>query len=103
MNLKAFLVGLLAFGLLISPISSIETSAQGRPVVAVEEWKAWEEGKPSQEEFRTVAAPFNQGGEYDFYRVATSLPPASWYKLVPACRGVIPRQAGTGLHLLAKE
>jgi hypothetical protein len=34
-------------------------------VVAVEEWKTWEEGKPSQEEFRTVAAPFNQGGEYD--------------------------------------
>jgi hypothetical protein len=26
-----------------------------------------------------------------------------WYKLVPARQGVIPWQAGTGLHLLAKE
>jgi hypothetical protein len=25
------------------------------------------------------------------------------YKLVPACRGIIPWQEGTGLHLLAKE
>ncbi|PLW48052.1 hypothetical protein PCASD_03596 [Puccinia coronata f. sp. avenae] len=32
-----------------------------------------------------------------------SLPPAGWYNLVPASRGVIPRRAGTGLHLLAKE
>jgi hypothetical protein len=38
-----------------------------------------------------------------FYRGTTSLPPASWYTLVPALRGVIPRQAGTSLHLLAKE
>ncbi|PLW56340.1 hypothetical protein PCANC_04069 [Puccinia coronata f. sp. avenae] len=84
MNLKAFLVGLLAFGLLISPISSIETSAQGRPVVAVEEWKTWEEGKPSQEEFRTVAAPFNQGGEYDrshsvcFIQMGTHFERSDW-------------------------
>jgi hypothetical protein len=31
------------------------------------------------------------------------LPPASWYKLLPACWGVVHWQAGTGLHLLAKE
>ncbi|PLW52336.1 hypothetical protein PCASD_00113 [Puccinia coronata f. sp. avenae] len=34
---------------------------------------------------------------------ATSLPPASWYKLVPARQGVISRKSGTGLHLLAAE
>jgi hypothetical protein len=38
-----------------------------------------------------------------FYRGATLLSPASWYKLLPACQGVIHWQTGTGLHLLAKE
>jgi hypothetical protein len=31
------------------------------------------------------------------------LPPASWYTLVAALPGGIPWNAGTGLHLLAKE
>jgi hypothetical protein len=38
-----------------------------------------------------------------FYQGTTLLPLVSWYTLLPACQGVIPQQAGTGLHLIAKE
>jgi hypothetical protein len=38
-----------------------------------------------------------------FYQGAALLPLEIWYNLVPARQGFIPWQAGTGLHLLAKE
>ncbi|PLW20066.1 hypothetical protein PCANC_12063 [Puccinia coronata f. sp. avenae] len=60
MNLKAFLVGLLAFGLLISPISSIETTEEGRE----EHWGNYEKDEDSEAIFRSVEAPFKRRGKY---------------------------------------